>query len=69
MKTAMPQGSTDTEGLRSATAVLRSGAGVRVAGRVALPRLRWSGIRPHRWGWGEAAGFLARLRGQLVIQC
>ena len=38
------------------------------AGMAALPRLRWPGLRPPRWGWGEAAGFPARLRGQLGIQ-
>jgi hypothetical protein len=50
------------------TAVLRSGAGVGVAGMAALPRLRWPGIRPHRWDRGYASAFLARLRGQLGIQ-
>ena len=54
---------------RPAAAALRSGAGVRVAGRAALPRLRWPGIRPHRWDRGYASAFLARLRGQLGIQC
>lgn len=50
------------------TAVLRSGAGMGVAGMAALPRLRWPGPHPHRWGWGEATDFLARLRDQLDIQ-
>ena len=53
---------------RPAAAALRSGAGVGVAGMAAVPRLRWPGSYPHRWGWGEAPSFLARLRGQLGIQ-
>jgi len=49
--------------LGATTAVLRSGAGVGVAGRAALPRLRWPGGWQPSGCWGEAQDFLARLRG------
>ncbi len=54
---------------RPAAAALRSGAGVGVAGRAAFPRLRWQKRCQPAGGWGEAQSFLARLRGQLGIQC
>ena len=49
---------------RPAAAALRSGAAdVGVVGMAALPRLRWLGGPLPVAGWGEAPGFLARLRG------
>jgi len=53
---------------RPAAAALRSGAGVGVGRHGSSPAAAVAGQLPRARGWGDAPGFLARLRGRLGIQ-
>ncbi|MEY4354554.1 MAG: hypothetical protein RLZZ609_2795 [Cyanobacteriota bacterium] len=53
---------------RPAAAALRSGAGVGVGVHGGRPAAAVAEPPPVGRGWGEAPGFLARLRGRLGIQ-
>ncbi len=54
---------------RPAAAALRSGACLGGGGQGRFPAAAVAEALPAGRGWGEAPGFLERLRGQLVIQC